>query len=1122
MKQFLTFCMAAAMVGTSFSADAKLSLERARALQGEGKMIAPRQMMKGAKSGKSLRPLKNVPASKFHRLVQEKDMRAAAMKAPQKVTAKGDNIYGYLCYADDDEIQPVGLYEFQNEGASLLWTDYNGLNCTCLSLDEGLLKGYVLESFWGMIFGIYYVEYDFASGDLVTLEEQDLESDASYIQGGTLNTESGEYYGFGVADGTFGFVKISADNHFAYELVSPLGNGESCLSFCYNDQDHNFYGVNGNYDFVKFDTAGNQTVLSHLNVPGGASYLTGLVYDAISNRYYWNINLEDGSSQMATIDGTTYALDIYEDLYNGEEYISMFTTDVVVNPDKPDAPVAVGTPDFYKNSLIGFVSFQLPSSLADGTPIEGEVKYNAYLDGELYSVGSAEAGSVVEINYAAAEGMHTFGLAAVNNGVESRVATVKGYVGNDVPLAPANVALTDTEVTWNAVTGGVHGGYVDLKALTYNVSINGKVVAEDLTETSLDVASFIPADAPLAVYTAKVVAVCNGLESSAASSNGVLAGEALELPQYIVPTPEQYAMSVVLDNNGDGQTWVLSDGFIQTGWSDPDVQMDDWYFLPPMKFESVEKFYSFSFDAARRGSGYINDYVEVLLCNEASPRGVVETIVDEFVPNTSFDTYNGLFKVRQPGEYYIAIHCTSDGDQYGIQAKNFSVEDNNVTLESPVAVDDLTVEAAPDAKLEATVSFTMPSETLGETAIPADAVLTAVIKGEQEVTVTGAPGEKISEVFETAQGNNTFTVVVSYDGNNSVPASATVYTGYNVPSTVAEVNAEVSADNYTMTLTWEPVTTGYVDESDPDGGLIDPATVVYDIYTVQATIFGNSWVLYDAGLTETSYVYSVEDGTPQEMVQIGVVARNEAGDNGYLSSATGVLGVPYELPMGEDFDGEEFATQPWITYSLTGSGTTEWGVYDSAPFGGVEDGSCIVAEGIAGSATMLGLPKFTTKGVNGAVINLNVCAQFYLPVVTIYAEKYGSDLEAIGEVVLADEDRGFHKVSIELPAEYLDQEWVALYIYCEFVDGDEAFCMEDISIDKTDKVSAVSVSDIKIAAGKNSISVSGLSGQDVMVTTVDGRIAAKALKAQKDAAFSLEKGVYVVKAGDKKAKVVVK
>lgn len=1135
--------MATAMVGSALNADAKISLEKAMQLKSEGKALT---QVLTARQNKSLKALKHAPVSGFHKMMAQKDAKMNARKAPAKVTAAGDNIYGYLGYCDDPSSQPIGYYEFQEQGASLVWEDpffaENGLSCINVAKVDNKIVGYIQDSSWGMLFGVYYIEYDAETGEPLNFEEQDLGFNTGYLTTFAYNPEDETFYGYGACDGELQFLSAPAAEPFNYSPIKVLEGREMCMSMCYNPAEDAIYGVNLDYEFVKVEADGTQSKIMDLDVPDGATYVTGLVWNPQSNLYYWNINYNDGSSAMATIDAESQTLNIYEMLENGEEYNNLITTDEFVgNPNQPVRPTA-GAPEFYKGNLIGIVPFTLPSETKGGDAIVGEVEYTTYLNGEFYSTGTAEVGkvdqdgnlvpTVVRSSFAVPEaGKYSFSMRVKYNGVESSAASASTWVGNDIPVVPTNVLMTSTQVSWDAVTEGIHGGYVDVAAMKYEVKVNGETGETSYTTYDIE----LPQDQELAAYVAEVRAVCNEFKSDWVTSNGVTAGLGLEVPQYITPEPDQYEISVVLDNNKDGVTWELMQSsdpanpyYIQTAYTySADVPMDDWYFLPKMKFDDPSKFYSFSMEVALRSTYYPNEFVEVLLCNESNPNGVVGIILDEFSPEgIAYETANAEFRVRQAGDYYIAIHCTSDGDQLGIAARNFVVEDYNITFDSPAAIENIDVTPGENGALEATVEFEMPTLTLGEVELADDTEITVNISTpEDEYKVTGKPGEKISEKVGTVQGDNIIVLQASLVKEdvtyNSPLAKTTVYTGVDVPATPVMTEVEFSPDMLSMTLNWEAVTT-----ADQEGGYVDPDAITYDIYMVVPSIFGNAWALYEQGVEGTSYTYEVEPGAEQEMVQLGVVATNAAGDNGTLTSAMGILGTPYDLPILEDLYEGNLYYQPWIIYNDTYDEGLEasWGLnYTSAIVeGGSDDEFCFYAYGMEGAISRLGTPRFSTKGLANVTFSFDLL-KTNMPKTTILADTYGEEPEEIGEIsdVTFDES-GIAKVSFELPAKYMDKDWVGLYIKIEIDDETQMLALNNISIEGSDAVSTIANNGVKIAGGKGQIVVTGLNGQDVTVANINGAVVAKSAKANNEAIFNLEKGVYVVLAGDKKAKVVVK
>lgn len=1119
MKHFFTLCMAAAMIGAAPAYGAPITLQKALQLKSEGKAKTP--VFPVRSKSKALKGLKRNPISPFHKVMEQNAARAR--KAPARVTPKGDNIYGFLGFTYDD-LAEIGVYEFNQSLATIKWADAlfydEELSARAFALQDGVVKGYSNYVVWGYMFSSYYAEYDFETGEVLTLKEnENFENSFSYFSTAALNTNDGTFFGYGLFDEEPAFMSAPADDPFNYTLIAPAEEDEACISICYNPTDASLYGVTSAYDFVKIAENGTQEKLMHLDVPDGAQYITGLTFDPVSNLFYWNINTNNDDSWMATIDLATQSLDIYDELWYAEEYVSLFTTDVKVNPLQPQRP-AVGTPVFEKGSLTGTVEFTMPSELAGGEPIKGAVQYRALLDGEVYTTGSAVPGETVKISYTVTEGMHVFGAVAVYDGIESVPSSTRAYVGFDTPLAPAGVKLSDKEVSWNAVTEGVHGGYVDADAVTYTVSLNGEKVG---TTSSTSIAVEIPQDIELTRYVAEVVAESNGLTSSVASSAPIVAGTPLNLPQFFAPDPKQFELCVPFDSNGDGAGWTLEVNYDDDSYylysnysNSSSIPMDDWLFLPQMTFGDADRFYSFSMEASLRNDYFYLENMEVLLCSAPTPENVVATVVEEFSPESSkYQTVDEIFKVPAAGVYYIALHCTSVGDQYGLRVRNISIDDNNITAESPAAVSGLKAEESAPGQLEAKVSFTFPTRTVGGAELPADTSLTAHVSAVGSTEVSGHPGESVSVLVATAQGNNDVKVYISSGDLNSPSASVSVFTGLDVPAGVEEVTATTTPDMLSMTIEWTPVTEG------ENGKYVDPAEITYDIY-----IRGEyGFEFYEGGIKGTSYTYYVEPGSPQEFVQLGVMSVNDAGNNGYVTTASGILGTPYDLPILEDFDDDDnpFQYDPWVIYG--DSSMSEWAVYYTSSIDEKYADlttNCLVAQGYEGAETSIGMPRFTTVGVDNVTVILDVCGDFNLPKTTILAAVYGKDPVEIGEVSVQDE--GFHKVSVALPAEFLGQEWVGLFINAQFENGDEILAIESISVvnDSGSGVAAAADKGVTVVGGHNSIKVSGLNASDVTVSTLDGRIAARASKVSGNASFQVEKGVYVVKAAGRKVKVVVK
>ena len=253
------------MLGSALSAGANVTIQKSLESRSEGRAVySPLK----TPDSRSLGTVRHLPSSPFQKIMLGKTAKAAdAKKVAAKVTAQGDHIYGYLGYSTD--MKTIGLYEFNAMSQDLMWKDpiagQLGLSPSNLSLDGNVLKGYMVDIFWGTLYDVYYVEYDFATGEAIKCVRDESEQ-ASFIQTAALDTQNGVFYGYGGYDGTYGMVSAPANDPFNYTFIAD--NENYCSSICYNPVDDTLYGINGEMQFVSIDKAtGVQLSLIHISEP---------------------------------------------------------------------------------------------------------------------------------------------------------------------------------------------------------------------------------------------------------------------------------------------------------------------------------------------------------------------------------------------------------------------------------------------------------------------------------------------------------------------------------------------------------------------------------------------------------------------------------------------------------------------------------------------------------------------------------------------------------------------------------------------------------------------------------------------------------------------------------------
>ena len=235
-------------------------------------------------------------------------------RAPSRITAQGDELYGYLLVSDDDEYEP-GLYEFQAEGYEMKWADedYYDSDEKLMSCwyDDGKIKGYKLRIVAGNPFYYAYCEYDFATGEILENNVVDLEVPVQSCMryNGCYDPKNDMIYAFGYvaqSNGSFkyGLAKASGSDPLTATLIRGLDTTlpDTPRSMTFNTEDNMLYAIDANSQFLRINPAdGSIEVCYTLDLEKEVKYVSGLYYNPIKKIYYWNPNFSDGSSAMATI-----------------------------------------------------------------------------------------------------------------------------------------------------------------------------------------------------------------------------------------------------------------------------------------------------------------------------------------------------------------------------------------------------------------------------------------------------------------------------------------------------------------------------------------------------------------------------------------------------------------------------------------------------------------------------------------------------------------------------------------------------------------------------------------------------------------------------------------------------
>ncbi|MDE5796456.1 MAG: choice-of-anchor J domain-containing protein, partial [Muribaculaceae bacterium] len=462
-----------------------------------------------------------------------------------------------------------------------------------------------------------------------------------------------------------------------YEEICTLDTGLSSL--CYNPVEGACFAIDHNKNFVRIEPDGFKSVISHIDFDFEPAYIGGLVYSPEDGLYYANVSTAT-ESYILTITPLG-AWDVYCELPGNNQLSFMFTTqEATTDTKRPEKP-ELKSFDFSKGAVSGSITYIMPSSLADGTPIDGTLTAVSLLDGVEYMTYEELPGETLKVDYENLESeMHYFGLYVVYEDRSSLLVMTTEYIGNDTPSAPADVHFENGLVTWSPVTDGIHDGYVDLDTLTYTVIING---VDYGTTAATELAVELP-DAELAVYTASVYAEANGMKSAATVSNPVVHGHPFSLPMNIVPTADQAKLVTIIDGNQDGYFWYYDREYesFACDYSDEGVENDDWLIMPPFMADAESLNCILTFLVGNLNSEYPLERLEVYLgqTDKDGTIAMTQEIIAPFTPTefviNGHQEVKAEFELPAPGTYYIGFHWISEPYQAGMEIKDICVKTN--------------------------------------------------------------------------------------------------------------------------------------------------------------------------------------------------------------------------------------------------------------------------------------------------------------------------------------------------------------------------------------------------------------------------------------------------------------
>lgn len=191
----------------------------------------------------------------------------------------------------------------------------------------------------------------------------------------------------------------------------------------------------------------------------------------------------------------------------GNLKIDNLSVEAIGSAMAPAMPSNLKATAYEEGRLGAKISFVSPGKTINGQTLSRTYNVSLLRDGEELKVFSnVAAGTPLEYDDPkAAQGFNTYTAVASNDAGAGEEASVKVYVGPDIPGKVCNLQLKETApghvtVTWDAPTEGANGGYVDPDNLVYTllrnawkevVTATAEKSAEDFVEESLNIQSYV-------------------------------------------------------------------------------------------------------------------------------------------------------------------------------------------------------------------------------------------------------------------------------------------------------------------------------------------------------------------------------------------------------------------------------------------------------------------------------------------------------------------------------------------------------------------------------------------------------------------------------------------------------
>lgn len=623
-------------------------------------------------------------------------------------------------------------------------------------------------------------------------------------------------------------------------------------------------------------------------------YIQSAAIDPSTGVMYWAACSTTSPIGLYTIDLSTGAATMVAAFPHNEEFSGLYIPAPLADEDAPAATTSLSLV-FPQNALRGAVKFTMPRKTYAGDDLSGDLTYNVYVNDSLVLTGTAAAGArVTDTLEVAEEAMYTIRTSAANSAGEGpRTTKTSKWLGYDQPVAPGNIrfALANNvaTVTWGAPASTVHGGYFNRADLAYDVvrMPDSVTVATGITERTF---TETLEDGVLKNVWYDITAVNHTQRGLTGSSNTNAVGSVAAIPYDEDFTDQTVVanMFTIIDANNDGSTWRA--GHWNSGEDNvyyeynTNNDADDWIITPAIHMPGGH-FYTIEFSC--NGSFFGDERLEAAYGTDKTVAAMTTKFFGpELVNYTNKTAHKAIIKVDDDANYYFGFHAISDKNQGDLELDDIHIHEGGV-FTAPDTVTGLKARAAARGEKKVTLTCTAPTTDFNGEAIEGVDSIVVFRNGRRLGKVMHRNAGQSVRYIDTASpdGSCTYEVYTYNEHGSGIPATVTLWVGYDIPD--LPTNVRLTENGRQAILTYEAPTTGV------HGGYVNPSSLTYNIEDSHSYIKGSNY----SGTTFTEY----RDASTQDLLYYRVAAQSSAGGGSYAYSDTILFGNPYTLPFKESW-----------------------------------------------------------------------------------------------------------------------------------------------------------------------------------------------------------------------------